>query len=182
MMLEKIMIKKILQRDQDNIVSLHMAKIYLKIYNNLQDSSLSEIIGIAQNLVEDLTQLQIQNNTVECQFSGNEIKNFMELELPDAPIQEIISIKINDSEIKNFKIKRCGFKTFIQINFSDIAENPNNIIKILYKCGLDKKTLPSAFRLAILGIIADIFKNSSISKDSIEKARLILEPYINLSI
>lgn len=173
--------KIIIEKDPEEIVSLQTVKDFLNVFNDTHDDLIKKLTTSARKTVENILNIALNNDIIE--YKTNNFTNISchsLVELPDTPVQKILSIEHKSEKIEDFSLTNNGIKSVLQIPFLNIGLDEN--LKIKYVRGPNKKEINESIKLATLMLIKDLFTERSTKSSSMNNIKQLLTPFINFNI
>lgn len=173
--------KTIIKKDTEEIVSLQTVKDFLNIFTDTHDDLIKKLTTSARKTVENILNIALNNDTVE--YKTNNFQNISchsIVELPDTPVQKIISVEHKNREISDFSLTNNGIKSILQIPFLNIGVDED--LKIKYVRGPNKNEINESIKLATLMLVKDLFTERSTKSSSLNTIKQMLTPFINFNI
>lgn len=151
-------------REPENLpIALNTAKMFLKITNNLEDDLIKSLIKSTANTFEIYTGIALVNQ--EWQVGYRQFST-LNLSLPMKPVQEILSIKLQDVK-GNFSSFNKNYYSLEESEISFVVFPCSYLVKITFSAGfgLDEATIPEDIKSALLNHIAYLYENRGNYRD-----------------
>lgn len=151
-------------------ISLTIAKAHLRVIDTVEDNLISNLIKVARETAENITNRALATQTLELTLPEFPIGN---IRLPRSPIQGVTSIKYKDSTglidttwpAENYIVDTAMEPVEIALaygkTYPSFIEYPSGAIKIIYVAGYNTTTniCPLSIKQAMLLLISTLYES-----------------------
>lgn len=137
---------KIIERDELDFITLHMAKRQLNILDRTdEDAHIAQLVKSAMELAEKGTKRLLSRATVLLRQSDYSVIN-----LPYGEADEIVSVQIDGEDVDY---------TFDELFQTVEITNPSKTVDITFKAGFAQGEVPQGIKMDTLILISWLYEN-----------------------